>query len=116
MNEGKDYLNYALLVLIGLTSSVSEILLYRWVKSATPLWLLFAGGLWLSSLMLLGLLFKAEHFSFGAVVVLATLVHLVIGIGWGLLFSGYKLSSLELTGLLFAALAVVLLEVGRAKP
>jgi len=105
---------YALLILIGLTSSIGEILLYQGVKSMHSFWLLATAALWFASLTLLGFLFKMEHFSFGAVVVLATIIHLVIGVLWGIFFTGNKISSLELAGLILAVVAVILLEAGRA--
>ena len=116
MNENShaSILTYFLLVLIGLSGSVGEILLYKGVKSVNSLWLLAAGGLWFVSLMLMGLLFKMEHFSFGAVVVLATIIHLTVAVLWGLLFTGNRISPLELAGLILAVIAVILLEVGRA--
>ncbi|MBP6824393.1 MAG: hypothetical protein KA368_22805 [Acidobacteria bacterium] len=115
MNENSHttILTYLLLVLIGLTSSVGEILLYKGVKSANSFGLLAAAALWFVSLMLLGLLFKMEHFSFGAVVVLATIIHLTVAVLWGLFFAGNRVSLLELTGLILAVVAVIFLEAGR---
>ena len=113
-NNIAPILTYLLLVLIGLTSGVGEILLYKGVKPLQPLLLLAAGGLWCVSLTLFGVLLRIEHFSFGAAVILATIVHLAIAIGWGLLFTGNKVSSLELAGLILAIIAVILLEAGRA--
>ncbi len=116
MNENShaSILTYLLLVLIGLTSSVGEILLYKGVKSASSIWLLAAAALWFVSLTLLGLLFKMEHFSFGAVVVLATIIHLTVAVLWGLFFTGNRISLFELAGLILAVVAVILLEAGRA--
>lgn len=116
MNENihASILTYVLLVLIGLTSSVGEILLYKGLKSANSFGLLVAAALWFTSLMLLGLLFKMERFSFGAVVVLATVIHLTVALLWGLFFTGNRISSLELAGLVLAVIAVFLLEAGRA--
>ena len=103
-------------MLIGLSSSVAEILLYRWAKSQHNLGLLAAYVLWAISLTLLGFLFSMEHFSFSAVVVVATMIHLAIGLVWGLGFTESKISTMEIAGLMLAVIAVILLEVGRAKP
>jgi drug/metabolite transporter (DMT)-like permease len=108
-------MTYVLLVLIGLTSSASEILLFKGVKAAQPLWLMAAFALWIASLSLMGLLFRAQHFSFSAVVVLATLVHLLVALLWGVAFADAKLSPLEIAGLLLALFAILLLEAGRAQ-
>ena len=56
-----------------------------------------------------------EHFSFSAIVVLATIIHLVIGLVWGLGFTESKIKNMEMAGLMLAVIAVILLEVGRAK-
>ncbi len=106
---------YLLLVLIGLSSSVSEILLFKGVKAAQPILLAAAFAVWIASLSLMGLLFRAQHFSFSAIVVLATLVHLIVALLWGVAFADAKLSSLEIAGLIFAIIAVVLLEAGKSQ-
>ena len=106
---------YLLLILIGLTSSVSEILLFKGVKAAQPILLAAAFAVWIASLSLMGLLFRAQHFSFSAIVVLATLVHLIVALLWGVAFADAKLSSLEIAGLIFAIIAVVLLEAGKSQ-
>ncbi|MDX2041331.1 MAG: hypothetical protein SF097_08780 [Acidobacteriota bacterium] len=105
---------YALLILIGLTSGVGDILLYKWAKAAHFGWLLAAYAVWSVSIASLGLLFKLDHFSFGAAVVLATVIHLAIGVCWSLMMTSAKVTTLEIIGLIFAAIAVVLLEMGRA--
>ena len=79
------------------------------------MWLLAAYVLWAISLTLLGFLFRMEHFSFSAIVVLATIIHLVIGLVWGLGFTESKIKNMEMAGLMLAVIAVILLEVGRAK-
>lgn len=106
---------YGLLVLIGVASGVGDILLYKWARSSQPIWLLAASSAWFGSLLLCGFLFKLEHFSFGAVVVLATMIHLGIGVLWGFFCAGTSLSRMEMLGLLLAIIAIVLLEVGRTQ-
>jgi len=106
---------YGLLLLIGVTSGVGDILLYQWAKSRGTVWLLMAYTVWIFSLTLYGFLFRTEHFSFGAAVVLATVIHLVISVLWGLFFTESKLSTIEMAGLILAIIAVILLEVGRSK-
>jgi len=105
---------YALLVMIGITSGVGDILLYKWAKASHAGWLLAAYAVWSISIASLGLLFKLDHFSFGAAVVLATVIHLVISVFWSLLITSARVTALEALGLIFAAIAIVLLEVGRA--
>jgi multidrug transporter EmrE-like cation transporter len=105
---------YALLIMIGLTSGAGDIMLYKWARSSQSGWLMGSYASWFSSVALLGLLFRMEHFSFGAAVVLATMIHLAIGVFWGFLFTGSKISTLELAGLILAIIAVIMLEVGRS--
>ncbi|MGE0103367.1 MAG: hypothetical protein AB7H86_14155 [Blastocatellales bacterium] len=104
---------YSLLILIGITSGIGDILLYKWAKAAHNGWLLAAYAVWSVSIASLGLLFKMDHFSFGAAVVLATVIHLAIGVIWSLLMTDAKITMLEAMGLIFAVIAVVLLEAGR---
>lgn len=104
---------YALFILNGVTSGIGDILIYRWAKTSQLSWLLAAYLVWFGSLLLLGFLFRMEHFSFGAAVLLATLIHLGMSLGWSWLFTDYQFSRLELVGLLLATLAVICLELGR---
>ncbi|MGE0882454.1 MAG: hypothetical protein AB7P14_02815 [Blastocatellales bacterium] len=114
LNNNNLTLVYGLLVLIGISSGVGDILLYKWAKAAHGGWLLAAYAVWSVSIASLGLLFKLDHFSFGAAVVLATVIHLAIGVCWSLLMTDAKVTTLEIIGLIFAAIAVILLELGRA--
>lgn len=97
---------------VGYTERVYA--LYKWAKATHGGWLLAAYAVWSVSIASLGLLFKLDHFSFGAAVVLATVIHLAIGVCWSLLMTDAKVTTLEIIGLIFAAIAVVLLELGRA--
>lgn len=106
---------YGLLILIGLTSGAGDVLLYKWAKARGPIWLLVAYGVWIISITLYGLLFRLEHFSFGAAVLLATVIHLVVSLLWGFIFTQSRLSSMEIAGMLLALIAVILLEFGRVK-
>jgi hypothetical protein len=114
LNNNNLAVVYALLIWIGITGGIGDILLYKWAKAAHFGWLLAAYAVWAICIASLGLLFKLNHFSFGAAVVLATVIHLAIGVCWSLLMTGAKVTTLEIIGLIFAAIAVVLLEMGRA--
>ena len=115
--NGKSYnvaLVYALFVLNGVASGVGDILLYRWAKTAQPWWLWLALFVWLSTLLLFGYLLRLEHFSFGAAVLLATLIHLGVSLCWSWFFTAYELSGWEKAGILLALVAVMMLELGRS--
>lgn len=114
LNQNNPALVYGLLILIGITSGVGDILLYKWAKASHVGWMLMAYLVWSISIASLGMLFKLDHFSFGAAVMLATVIHLAIGVCWSLLMTNAKVSTLEIAGLIFAAIAVFLLEAGRS--
>lgn len=104
---------YVLIILVGLTGGAGDILLYKWAKTSQLNWLLASYVAWFCCVTLFGLLFRMEHFSFGAAVVMATVVHLVLDVCWGLVTAQARVSSLEVLGLVFGLIAIVLLEVGR---
>lgn len=106
---------YGLLVMIGISSGAGDILLYKWAKSRNPVWLMLSYTVWLISLTLLGFFLRAEHFSFGAAILLATIIHLVVSLCWGYFFTDSRIHSLELAGLILAIIAVILMELGRTQ-
>lgn len=106
---------YGLLLIVGITGGIGDILLYKWAKTHSIFWLAMAYGVWLCSLTLLGLFLRIEHFTFSAALVLATMIHLIVGLLWSFFFTEATLSSIELAGLILGIIAVILLEVGRSQ-
>lgn len=106
---------YGLLLIIGIISGLGDILLYKWAQLHSASWLVAAYGVWLVSLTLLGLFLRLEHFTFGAAIVIATIVHLTVGLCWSFCCTGASLGRMEVLGLLLAIIAVILLEIGRAQ-
>jgi len=106
---------YGLLVIIGGVGGIGDVLLYKWAKSQNIVWLIFSYFAWLFSLTLLGFFLRLEHLTFGATIVLATAIHLVVGLVWSFCFVGNKPSRLEMAGIVLAVAAVILMEMGRAQ-
>ncbi len=104
---------YSLLVLIGLTGGIGDIFLYKWAGSRQVGWLLGAYLFWWCCLTSLGVLFRLEYFTFGAAIILATVIHLFISLLWALLFTEGTLNRIEMVGIVFGVIAIVLLEIGR---
>lgn len=103
---------YGFLALIGLIGGVGDILIYKWAKLHHPFWLLLASTIWLVYIILFGLFLRLEHFSFAIAIVVATVIHLLMSLIWGIFFTDAKLNRIELAGLILGIVAVVLLEIG----
>ncbi|MFM7316790.1 MAG: hypothetical protein ACKO5E_07560 [bacterium] len=104
---------YSLLVASGLTGGLGDIWIYNWAKSGKPHWLFLAGFVWLASLFLFGLLLKWDSRTFSAAFMLCTVMHVVLVIICDILYFGGRLNRLEWAGMVVAAIAVVMLEIGR---
>jgi len=109
------WLVYVLLVAIGVTGGLGDIWIFKWAKSNNTLWLVLACLIWLASLILFGLLLKWDSRTFSAAVVLSTVFHVVLVVVCDMVYFGGRLTQMEWVGVGFAAVAVILLELGREK-
>jgi hypothetical protein len=104
---------YGLLIVVGLVGGLGDILLLKWARSQLIGWLVAAAVVWACALALLGHFLRWEHFTFGTAIVVATVVHVALDVGFDAVFNEVRLNRTEWLGLVLALVAVVLLEAGR---
>lgn len=109
----KAALPYAILFAVGVTGAFGDILINRWAKSNGIGWLISSYVMWIVSVTLLGYFLRWERFTFSAAIFIAFVVHAMIAVVFDLLYFGGRLSKTEWIGIVFAAVALFLLEVGR---
>jgi len=112
-NSLSPLIAYVLLVASGITGGLGDIWIYNWAKSGKTYWLILAGIVWVASLYLFGLLLKWDTRTFSAAFMLCTVMHVVLVIFCDLLYFGGRLNRLECAGMVVAAIAVIMLEMGR---
>ncbi len=107
---------YAAIMVCGATGAAGDILLYRWAISCQTRWLAAGLCMWLICLIVFGLLLRHAERTLGATFVLAAVVHIVAVLGWEWRHGDRSLSWMEMTGIVLAAVGVVLIELGQYKP
>lgn len=112
-NALSSWVAYTLLIASGITGGLGDIWIYNWAKTGKLYWLLLAGTVWLASLFLFGLLLKWDSRTFSAAFMLCTVMHVVLVIVCDILYFGGRLNRLEWAGMVVAAIAVFMLEIGR---
>lgn len=106
-------LTWLVLLLSASLGSFGDILLFEWARRR-GLWTLFAGlGLWLFSLLLFAWLFRYRSLPFSTTVVVFVVIHILIDVTWDLTVFGGRLTVMQLVGIAFAVLSVLLLQFGR---
>jgi drug/metabolite transporter (DMT)-like permease len=110
--SANPWLVYGLLVAIGGTGGLGDIWIFNWAKSGNLWWLVLASLVWLSSLILFGLLLKWDSRTFSAAFMLATVFHALLVVVCDLIYFGGRLTRMEWAGIGFAVIAVILLELG----
>lgn len=105
---------YGLLVGVGLLGAISDAVLNRWAKVGGIGWLVASYAAWCVVATVLGVMYRAKHFSFGAATAIFLLANVVFAVGMDyLLFEG-KITKTQWAGIGLAALALVVLELGKA--
>lgn len=105
---------WILLVAIGVLGGVGDVWIYRWARSDRPVWLgvsCLAHG---ASVVLFGLLLKWDGRAFGSAFLLTSVVHVVLVVAADLLALGGRPNAVEWVGMVLAAIAILMLETGRA--
>lgn len=115
-DPANPWLVYGLLVAIGVTGGLGDIWIFNWARSGKTWWLVVACVVWLASLILFGVLLKWDSRTFSAAFMLSSVFHVVLVVVCDLIYYGGRLSRMECAGMGFAAIAVVLLELGRDHP
>ena len=105
---------YLLLVAVGITGAVGDIAVYQWATSRQLHWLITSYCLWIISVTLFGFFFRYERFTFGPALLVALAIHAVVCVACDYIHFGNRLTRLETLGIAFAAVSIILLEVGRS--
>ena len=104
---------YVLLVVIGVFGGLADVWVYKWAKADRAIWLAAACGAHAAGMLLFGLLLRWDTRAFCTVFMLSSVVHVVIVVGADALFFNGRLTLTEWAGMALAAVAVIVLEVGR---
>jgi len=107
------WIAYSLLILVGFTGAIADIWVYEWSRTDRSLWMLLGCVAWVISLVLFGVLLKADGAKFSSVFMLASIFHVVLVLICDLVWYGTRFNKLESIGLILAIVAVLLLELGK---
>ncbi len=106
-------MSYALLFAVGLTGAMGEISVYKWGTGRQLSWLIASYGMVLLCVTLLGLFFRYGRFTFGPAIIVALAVHGLSCLACDHFQFGNRLTGIETLGIAFAAVSMILFEVGR---
>lgn len=106
---------WGLLAAIGVLGGIGDVWVYRWAKSDRTPWLAASCLAHAASVVLFGLLLKWDGRAFGTAFMLSSVVHVVLVVAADVLYLGGRPTSAEWAGMALAAVALVLLEAGRAE-
>lgn len=112
----KTILAYGLIFAVGVTGSVGDILINRWALSRDTPSLVCSYLSWMISVTLLGYFLRLERYTFSSAIVIAVIFHILVAVFADLQFFGGRITKLQWLGFAFAALAFVLIELGREVP
>lgn len=105
---------YSLFLAIGVFSAVGDILLYKWAKAHGWAWLAGSYFFWAVSLLLFGLVFRYEAFTFTVAILICTAAHLLIDGLYDVLIVGGRMGRMEWAGAAVIVVGIAVMELGRS--
>lgn len=106
---------YALLVGAGLLGAISDAILNQWAKVGGVGWLVASYAAWCLVATVLGFMFRAKHFGFGAAMVIFLLANVVFAVAVDYVAFKGKITKTQWAGIGLAVAALVVLELGKAE-
>ncbi|MEJ7593818.1 MAG: hypothetical protein WKF77_19945 [Planctomycetaceae bacterium] len=102
---------YCLLLGSAVLSGWGDIMIFHWAKGGS--WLQLAGGIgaWVVSLVLMAFVFRYSNLPFAVTIVLLVMIHVFVDVIWDVGVQRNHFSLWQWTGVFFAAIAVVLLQI-----
>jgi len=107
---------YGLIIAVGVTGAVGDILINRWAQSRDLFSLVISYALWILSVTLLGYFLRLERYTFASAIVIAVIVHTTVAVIADIRIFGGRITNLQWIGFVFALVAFVLIELGRKVP
>lgn len=116
MPEASDnpWIIYGLVLLTGAAGAAGDILVFHWAKHGGFGWMLLSVSVFTISVISFGLLLRFDSRSLGAAFLFVTMLHTLSVLACDRFFFGERFSRMEWLGLIFAVVAIVLLELGHA--
>lgn len=105
---------YGLLLGVGLLGALSDAVLNQWAKVGGIGWLVASYAAWCVVATVLGFMFRAKHFSFGTATVIFLLANVVFAVLVDYVVFKGKITKWQWVGIALAAIALVVLELGKA--
>jgi len=94
---------------------VSDAVLNQWAKVGGIGWLLGSYASWIAVATVLGLMFRAQHFSFGAAVVIFLVANVVFAVFVDRFVFKGTITRWQWLGIGLAVVALVVLELGKQR-
>ena len=111
--NGSRVVVYMVLIAVGILGAVSDAILNQWARTGSAAWQLATYAAWILVATLLVWILRQNYFTFGAAVVLFLMVNSVAALVIDSAFFAGRLTVRGWVGIVLAAAAIVMIELGR---